>query len=209
VSPALVAVQNGSASTALTVPETIGALAVGVAFVRDGALVNASLPLVIDGPGHQRQLALTADRASYAPASTARITIADGDDRTDATLAVRVSDRRAVAGASFDDVPGVLATNGITTQNMASVDPPWHAWVTPAKSTAGDIFGVDRPRQGASSDAQIVAGASRVLSWRVDRSNHATFEVPVPHDPGRYVLSVIKMTDDGDVGSASIALTVQ
>jgi hypothetical protein len=31
----------------------------------------------------------------------------------------------------------------------------------------------------------------------------------VPHDPGRYVLSLIKMTDDGDVGAASIALTVQ
>lgn len=209
VSPAVVAVQNGSASTSLTVPETIGALAVGVAFVRDGALVNASLPLVVDGPGHQRQLTLAADRASYAPASTARITIADGDDRTDATLAVRVSDRRSAGGASFDDVPGVLATNGTTTQNLASVDPPWHTWVTPAKSTVGDIFGLDRPRQAASTDTQIVAAGARVLTWRIDRSNRPSFDVAVPHDPGRYVLSIIKMTDDGDVGSASIALTVQ
>ena len=209
VTPALVAVQNGSASTSLNVPETIGALAVGVAFVRDGALVNASLPLVVDGPGHQRQLSLSADRVSYSPASTARITIADGDDRTDATLAVRVSDRRAASGASFDDIPGVLATNGTTTQNLASVDPPWHTWVTPAKSTAGDIFGLDRPRQAASTDTQIVAAAARVLTWRIDRSNRPSFDVPVPRDPGRYVLSIIKMTDDGDVGAASIALTVK
>ena len=58
------------ASTSMPVPETIGALAVGVVFVRDGALVDASLPLVIDGPGHQRLLALSADRPTYAPAAT-------------------------------------------------------------------------------------------------------------------------------------------
>jgi len=209
VTPAVVPVQNGTAGTALVVPETIGAVTVGVAFVRDGALVDASQPLVVDGPGHQRQISLTADRATYAPASTATITIADGDDRTDATLAVRVSDRLAASGASFDDIPGVLSSAGTTTQNLASLDPPWHAGVAPARSTAADIFGSDRPRQTASTDTAIVAAATRVLTWNVDRSNRATFAVPVPHDAGRYVLSIIKMTDDGDVGAASIALTVQ
>jgi hypothetical protein len=209
VTPAVVPVQNGTASTSLVVPETIGALAVGVAFVRDGALVDASLPLVIDGPGHQRQLTLTANRPFYAPASTATITIADGDDRSDGTLAVRVSDRLAASGASFDDIPGVLSSAGTTTQNLASLDPPWHTAVTPAKSTAGDIFGSDRPRQSASTDTQIAAAGTRVLTWRIERTNHPTFDVPVPHDAGRYVLSIIKMTDDGDVGAGSIALTVQ
>jgi hypothetical protein len=208
VTPAVVPAQNGAASASLAVPETIGALAVGVAFVRDGAIVNAAQPLVVDGPGHQRQLTLSADRATYAPASTARITIADGDDKSDATLAVRVSDRRATGGASFDDIPGVLASAGTTTQNLASLDPPWHTWVAPAKSTAGDIFGFDRPRQTAAPDT-IAAATTRVLTWRVYRSTGASFDVPVPHDAGRYVLSVIKMTDDGDVGAASIALTVQ
>jgi hypothetical protein len=177
--------------------------------VRDGALVDASLPLVIDGPGHQRQLTLTANRPFYAPASTATITIADGDDRSDGTLAVRVSDRLAASGASFDDIPGVLSSAGTTTQNLASLDPPWHTAVTPAKSTAGDIFGSDRPRQSASTDTQIAAAGTRVLTWRVERTNRPTFDVPVPHDAGRYVLSIIKMTDDGDVGAGSIALTVQ
>jgi hypothetical protein len=209
VTPAVVGVQNGTASASLAVPESIGALAVGVVFVRDGALVDATTPLVVDGPGHQRALALAADHPTYAPASTAKITIADGDDRSDATVAVRVSDRRATSGASFDDIPGVLASSGTTTQNLASLDPAWHTWVAPAKSTAGDIFGFDRPRQAASTDTQIVAATTRVLTWRVDRNNHASLDVPVPHDPGRYVLSVIKMTDDGDVGAASIALTVQ
>ncbi|HEV8021293.1 MAG TPA: hypothetical protein VGP41_08545, partial [Candidatus Lustribacter sp.] len=208
VTPAVVPATNGAATTSLTVPETIGALAIGAAFVRDGALVDATQPLVVDGPGHQRQLALSTDRAAYAPGTTAHVTIADGDDRSAGTLAVRVSDRRGTGGASFDDIPGVLASAGTTTQNLASNDPPWHTWVAPAKSTAGDIFGFDQPRQGAAPDT-IAAAATHVFSWSVQRATSSTFDVTVPHDAGRYVLSVIKMTDDGDVGAASIALTVQ
>ena len=210
VTTAVVPTQNGSASAQLTVPETIGSLAAGVVFVRDGAMVDASVPLAIDGPGHQRSLTLSADRATYAPASSAKIAIADGDDASGATIAVRVSDRRASSGASFDDTPGLLASTGTTTQNLASLDPPWHTWVAPAKSTAGDIFGFDRPRQSATAaDTQIALAAARVLTWRIDRSDTSSFNVTVPRDPGRYVLSIIKMTDDGDVGAASIALTVQ
>jgi hypothetical protein len=209
VTSAVVGSQNGAASTQLVVPETIGAIAVGVVFVRDGAMVDATRPLVVDGPGHQRLASLTADRATYAPSSVAKIAISDGDDTSGATIATRVSDRRASGGASFDDIPGVLASSGTTTQNLASIDPPWHTWVAPAKSTAGDIFGFDRPRQSASPDTQIAAASSRVLSWTIARSDRDSLDVTVPREPGRYVLSIIKMTDDGDVGAASIALTVQ
>jgi len=209
-STAVVSTSNGVASAQLSVPETIGAAAVGVVFVRDGAMVDSTQQLVIDGPGHQRNVALTADRATYAPGATANISIADGGDTSAATVAVRVSDRSAAGGSSFDDVPGVLASSGTTTQNLSSTDPPWHTWVAPAKSTAGDIFGFDRPRQVATSDTQIAVAATRVLTWRVDRSDSASsLSVTVPQTPGRYVLSIIKMTDDGDVGAASIALTVQ
>ena len=208
VTPAVVSAQNGAANTSIAVPETIGALTVGIAFVRDGALVDASQPLVVDGPGHQRLIALKSDRATYSPGATAAITVADGNDPSAGTIAVRVSDRRGTGGASFDDIPGVLASAGTTTQNLASTDPPWHTWVAPAKSTAGDIFGFDQPRQTAAPDT-IAAAATRVYTWRVERSTGPTVKVVVPRDPGRYVLSLIKMTDDGDVGAASIALTVQ
>jgi hypothetical protein len=211
VTPQVVAGQNGAAGADLAVPQTLGALAVGAAFVRDGAIIAATMPLAVDGPGHQRLLGLTADQATYRPGTTAHITVADGGDRTPATIAIRVSDRRPTGGASFDDIPGVLASSGATTQNLASTDPSWHAWVAPASSTAGDIFGFDRPTQAApGQDAQIAVAPTRVLSWNVERTDGGgTFDVAVPHDAGRYVLSVIKMTDDGDVGAASIALTVQ
>lgn len=209
VTAVVVPASNGTATATLAVPEAIGASAVGVAFVRDGALVNAELTLGIDGPGHPRQTTLTADRADYAPGAMAKITIGDGSDDAGATLAIRVSDRRAASGAAFDDVPGILAPSGTTTQNLASVDPPWHTWVTPAGSKAGDVFGLDRPREAAAPPLESTAAGARVLTWRVARTDGDSFEVAVPHDPGRYVLAVVKIGDDGDVGSASIALTVQ
>jgi hypothetical protein len=210
VTTAVVPAQNGSAHAQLTVPETIGALAVGAVFVRDGAMVDATVPLAVDGPGHQRALSLGSDRATYAPGSSAKIAISDGGEASSATIAVRVADRRAGSGAAFDDTPGLLASTGTTTQNLASLDPPWHTWVAPAKSTAGDIFGFDRPRQAApAADTQIALAATRVLTWRIDRSDKSSFEVTVPREPGRYVLSIIKITDDGDVGAASMALTVE
>ncbi len=208
VSSVVASTRDGNVSAGFTVPETIGATSVGVAFVRDGAIVNASLPIIVDGPGHARMITLSADRATYAPGSVATIAIADGGDTTLSTLAIRVSDRRVGSGASFSDVPGVLAASGTTTQNLASTDPAWHTWVAPARSTAGDIFGFDRPRQSAVVDTPRVA-AARVLSWSIDRSAASSFNVVMPKEPGRYVLAIVKITEDGDVGSATIALTVQ
>jgi hypothetical protein len=171
-------------------------------------LVTASTPLTIDGPGHGRALTLQSDRQTDSAGSTARITIGE-DARTGATLAVRVTDRRAAGGAAFDDLAGVLGSNGATTQNVGSEDPPWHAWVAPARSTAGDIFGVDRPTTAPAPDAPIAAESDRVIVWKVDRLDGASFNVIVPREPGRYVLSIVKMTDDGDVGTASLPVTVQ
>jgi hypothetical protein len=208
VTTAVVPTRDGAVATALTVPQTVGSVAIGVAFVRDGKLVDASTPLAVDGPGHERTLTMQSDRQTYAGGSTARITIAGGG-RSGATLAVRVSDRRAAGGAAFDDLAGVMGSNGATTQNLASEDPPWHAWVAPARSTAGDIFGVDRPSTSAAPDAPITAETDRVVVWKVDRLDGETFDVVVPREPGRYVLSIVKMTDDGDVGTGSLPVTVQ
>jgi hypothetical protein len=208
VTPIVTATSGGAGGATFNVPETIGATTVGVAFVRDGAIVTGSTTLTVDGPGHVRALTLSPDRASYAPGSSAKIAIEDGSDRSESTFAVRVSDRRVGSGGSYDDIAGVLGVAGTTTQNLASADPPWHAWVTPARSKAGDVFGFDKPRQLAAPDTPTTAGA-RVLSYSVDRSANDSFEVTVPRDPGRYVLAIVKITEDGDVGAASIGLTVQ
>jgi hypothetical protein len=169
----------------------------------------ASRAIAVDGPGHPRATTLRADRTTYDPGDTAKISILDGGLRDDATIALRLGDGIPARGADFVDAPDSLTAAGTTTQNPASDDPAWHAWVAPARSTAGDIFGFDRPRAAETTDIALGAAAPRALVWRVDQNAGASVDVPLPQEKGKYVLSILKMTDDGDVGAATISLTVQ
>jgi hypothetical protein len=201
-----VATSGGRAGATFTVPETVGDAAIGVAFVRDGALEYATQHVAIDGPGHARATALASDKTAYAPGSVAHVTIADGNERAGATLAIRLADARALGGASFDDAAAVLAGTGTTTQNPASSDPGWHASVAPVRSTALDLAANDR---SAPSAETLGAPSERSLLWRIDRAAKEGFDVPLPQTPGRYVVSVLKVSDDGDVGAATLAIEVR
>ncbi len=196
---------GGRATATFTVPETVGDAAAGVAFVRDGALEYATRRIDIDGPGHARATALTADKAAYAPGSVAHVTIADGDASA-ATVAIRLSDGSATGGASFDDAAAVLAGVGTTTQDPTSTDPAWHGSVTPGRSTALDLAAGEHVAPAAES---LGAPSERPLVWRIDRSLKGAFDLPLPQTPGRYVVSVLKVSDDGDVGAATLALEVR
>ncbi len=44
---------------------------------------------------------------------------------------------------------------------------------------------------------------------KIDRTEREGFDVPVPQQPGRYVVSVLKISDDGDVGAATLAIDVR
>jgi len=201
-----VSVSGGRARATFTVPETVGDAAVGVAFVRDGALEYATQRLAVDGPGHPRATSLAADRASYAPGSVAHVTIADGGEHSAATLAIRLADARAADGASFDDAATVLSGTGTTTQDFGSIDPAWHASVTPRASTALDL--ADNDRSAPETDV-LGAASDRSLFWRIDRTDKEGFDVPLPQAPGRYVVSVLKVSDDGDVGAGTLAIEVR
>ena len=50
---------------------------------------------------------------------------------------------------------------------------------------------------------------STVLAWRVARVDTHTIDLKLPFKPGHYVVAVVKVDDDGNVGSASIPVTVQ
>jgi hypothetical protein len=197
---------GGRASAAFTVPETVGDAALGVAFVRDGALEYATQRVAIDGPGHARATTLAADRPAYAPGSVAHVTIADGNLQAGATLAIRLGDTRASSGASFEDAAAVLAGTGTTTQNPASSDPAWHASVQPTRSTALDFSANERTAPPAET---LGAPSERALLWRIDRTDREAFDLALPQAPGRYVVSVLKVSDDGDVGAATLAIEVR
>jgi hypothetical protein len=197
---------GGRASATFTMAETVGDAALGVAFVRDGALEYATQRVAIDGPGHARATALAADKAAYAPGAVAHLTIADGNLQASATLAIRLADARASSGASFEDAAAVLAGTGTTTQNPASSNPAWHASVLPTRSTALDLSSDER---SAPPTESLGAPSERALLWRIDRTDREGFDLALPQAPGRYVVSVLKVSDDGDVGAATLAIEVR
>ncbi|MGH7717005.1 MAG: hypothetical protein ACREML_13540, partial [Vulcanimicrobiaceae bacterium] len=161
-------------------------------------------------PGYPRVTVLSADRVKYAPGSTAHISIQDGGEQSASLLAVRVSDGRPSAGASFDNAPAILAAGGTTTQDPASSDPSWHAYVAPAGSKAQDIFGADNnARPVAAPDNSLAISAPHAIVWRVRESDGDGFNIDLPTQPGHYVVSALKISDDGDVGAASLAVSVQ
>ncbi len=204
-----VAVRDGRAGANLSVPDTVGDVEAGVAFVRDGALTYGTRAVAVDGPGHPRITVLHADRATYTAGSVATITIADGGGHETSTVALRLADGIPAQGADFVNAPESLAAAGTTSQDPASDDPAWHAWVAPARSTAGNIFAFDRPRAAERTDATLAAAAPRALVWRVEQNAGSTVALTMPQERGSYVLSILKVTADGDVGAATIALTVE
>ena len=202
---------GGRASTGVTLHDVLGDVRIGVAMVRDGALYTASVPLAIDAPGHPRLTKLSADKSAYGPGSTATVTVDDGGLRDGSTVIVRVTDGRVSPGASFEDASALLATGGTTTQNTLSSDPNWHAWVAPSRSRVIDVFAYEQPQIGAREVPALGAAAPRAYYWKVDReeSGPTVLPIPMPMERGRYVVSVMKISDDGDVGAASLAVSVQ
>ena len=204
---AAVSAEGASATLALHDPQ--GALRVGTAVVRDGAIAMGFAPVNVDAPGHPRVTDLALDKATYAPGESLHATIRDGDTRGSATVAYRIADGRESGPALFEDAPDVLAGAATSSQAPASDDPEWHEYVAPAHSKASDIFAAERPRKVGGDVPTIGAAAPRTLAWRVSRTDGAPLDIAVPSDRGHYVLSILKISDDGDVGAASVTFNVQ
>ncbi len=203
-----VALRDGRIDAHFAIPPGFGTTSVGVAVVRNGAIVYGSVPVVVDGPGQPRATSLTADRAAYAPGELAHIKIRDNATKA-ATLFVRLADGRPTRGAGFDEAPNALASAGTTTHANVSDPSDWHAWVAPARSKAGDVFGFDRPRSTVLTDTTLAVAAPKPVYWKVERTDRETIDLTMPTERGRYVLSLLKVYPDGDVGAASLSLVVQ
>lgn len=203
----VVALNAGSAHAKIPLGDPQGAVQASVSFVRDGALLSGSTPLVIDGPGHERLLDLRLDAPTYGQGQTARVTVNDGTANRSTTTVVRVSDAAPSGSADFGNVGAILEIGGATTQISASDDPPWHAWVSPQHSRALDLFADLARHTIVDEPPQLSDTASRVLLWRVERAGQL-LTIPVPHTPGHYILSVLRVYNDGDVGAATTVLVV-
>lgn len=205
----LASVEHGDASASLDLGDPQGDVRVVVAFVRNGAVALGSAPVTIDGPGRARATTVTLDQTAYAPGSVIHATVHDGVAHAGATFALRIADGVESDPALFDDAPDLLTNGGTTAQNPAADNPTWHAYVAPASSKANDIFAAERPRKVATDVAVLGAAAPRTLVWNVERSEAGPLTATAPLGRGRYVLSILKISDDGDVGAGSVSFDVQ
>ena len=205
----LAGVSGGSASAALDLGDAQGEIRVWAAFVRDGAIAMGSADLNIDGPGHARATEITLDKQTYGAGESAHVTLHDGDARSESTLAVRIADGRESGPALFDDAAGVLGIGATSAQAPASDDPEWHAYVAPAHSKASDIFAAERPRKAPPDLPTIGAAAPRTMYWHIARASGDAFDIDVPKERGHFVISILKVSGDGDVGAASASFNVQ
>ncbi len=204
----LAPVRDGRAGATVNLDDAQGDVRAGVAFVRDGAIVLGTTQIAVDGPGHRRMTQLELDKTAYAPGDMLHASLRDGANEG-ATLVLRIADGRESGAALFDGAPDVLLTGGTTSQNPASDTPAWHAYVAPARSKASDIFAAENPQNVATEVPALAAAAPRTLLWRVERGDGASLDLPVPKERGTYVLSILKIADDGDVGAVSASFTVQ
>lgn len=203
----VVHISRGRARGSIKVESEQGDVRAAVAYVHQGALVIGSTPLVIDGPGHERQIDLVAEKHAGAPGSTMRVAVHDGNTSGNVTTIVRLTDGVPSDGAILDNAGDMLASGGVTTLVSASDDPPWHAWVTPSHSIASDFLGSFGHRPTQERAPALDASATRVLYWHVEHGGPA-ISVPLPHAGGHYILSVLRIYADGEVGGASTVLNV-
>ena len=206
----LTRVAESAATTTFPLGDPQGAVRIDAAFVRDGAIAIGSADVGIDGPGRPLTTSLGLDKSAYAAGDTLHATVRDGGSHGPATFALRIADGRQGGSADFEDVPQLLAAGATSEQAPASDDPEWHAYVAPARSKASDIFAAERPRKVAGEVVpEVGAAATRTMFWSIDRASGTTLDVPVPQERGHYVLSILRIADDGDLGAASASFNVK
>ncbi len=202
----VVAMRDGHASASLHIGDAPGVLAIGAAFVRDGALQWDSVRLVVDAPGRPLTAPLTLDRESYGPGTIATAKI--GDVRPGAgTLIVRITKGAPTGSALFASAPDLLAIGTTATQDTAVDGASWHPWV----DSTGDhaVIQTFIRRTAPPADLTMTQADTASLYWKIDRQSGDSVVLPVPASPGKYVLSLLKVDDDGRVTAASGDLIVQ
>ncbi len=207
--PQIAAVEHGAAQATVALADPQGSVNVAAAFVRDGAIALGETDVPIDGPGRAVPMQLVLDKPSYDSGETLHATLHAGAASGGATFAIRIADGPESAPAYFEDAPDLLGAGAAGTQAPASDDPQWHAYVAPARSKANDIFAAERPRQVGDDLPAVVAAAPRTLYWSVERGSSAALDIPVPSEPGHFVLSVMRIADNGDLGAASAGFDVR
>ena len=199
-------VRDGRATATLRITDATGDLRVGAAFVRDGAIAWTSVPLTLDAPGRPMDATIAIPAGALTPGAPVNVTLRDVTTGP-ATTIVRVSRGAPSGGALFESAPALLAVGLAATQVSAPEGQTWHPWVDSTGEHA-QVLGFER-RSSPPQNLSLEQADTQAVWWNVARSDGGAIAVQVPSERGRYVLSILTITDDGRVISASSPITVQ
>jgi hypothetical protein len=202
----VVNVSGGRASATFHIADASGVLAVGAGFVRDGALQWSTVPLIVDAPGRPLPSTLQLDKAAYAAGTTAIVKI--GNVRPGSgTAFVRITKGTPSGSALFTSAPDLLAIGTTATQDTAAEGATWHPWVDSSGEHA--LIQTFARRTAPPDNLTMMQADTASVYWSVDRHSGDAISVPVPASSGKYVISLLKVDDDGRVTAASTDLVVQ
>ena len=198
-------VRDGRALATLRIADAPGDLRVGAAFVRDGAIAWTSVPLALDAPGRPMDATIAIPAGALTPGTPVNVTLRDVATGA-ATTIVRISRGAPSGGALFESAPALLAVGLAATQVSAPEGQTWHPWVDSTGEHA-QVLGFER-RSSPPQNLSLEQADTQAVWWNVARSDGGAIAVQVPSERGRYVLSILTITDDGRVISASSPITV-
>ncbi|HLI97394.1 MAG TPA: hypothetical protein VKT72_15095 [Candidatus Baltobacteraceae bacterium] len=199
-------VSDGRAGASFRIGDSSGVLAAGAAFVRDGALQWSSVPLIVDAPGRPLTAQLELDKGAYEPGATALVTIGGVRPGT-GTVFVRITKGTPTGSALFTSAPELLAIGTTATQDTATDGASWHPWVDSTGAHA--LIQTFTRRTAPPDDLTMTQADTASVYWKVDRHSGDSLDVPVPDARGTYVISLLKVDDDGRVTAASADLKVE
>ena len=195
---------NGAAAAAFRMTDAAGTIYAGAAFVRDSTLEWNATPVSVDAPGRAIDASIALDAADYAPDAKAQVQF---DGSGVGTVAIRISRGAPSGGALFESLAAALSLDLTTTQTTAPSGVTWHPWVDSSGSHA-QIYGSER-RGAPPADLTLAQADSQAVYWAVVRGEESALTVPVPSQPGRYTLSLLKIYDDGRIAASSSNLIVR
>ncbi|MGC2244894.1 MAG: hypothetical protein WBA06_14805, partial [Candidatus Aquilonibacter sp.] len=202
----VVPVRGGHASASLRISDATGDLRAGAAFVRNGAIAWSSVPLVLDAPGRPMSASIAMPSETFAPGAPVNVTLRDVAPGAGTTI-VRISRGAPSGGALFESAPALLAVGIAATQISAPEGRTWHPWVDSTGEHA-QVIGFER-RSSPPANLSLEQADTQDVWWNVAHFDGSSIAVQMPSTRGTYTLSILTITDDGRVISASSPITVQ
>lgn len=200
-----VPVRDGACTASFVAADTRGQVAVGAAFVREGAIDWTTEPVAIDAPGRPISPPVALDKPTYRPGSVAKAQFL-GLRPGAGTVVVRITRGMPSGSAAFDDAADVLSAESAATAVSAIAGTSWHPWVD-ASGARAPVQSFAR-RTAPPPTLRMTEADTQSLSWKVVRAAGSAIDVTVPDAAGTYVISLLKIADDGRVSAGSTNVVV-